>query len=326
MSFRLLATETPQSLQPPAACDVDIPFPKGWRGVLGGTVEDRFVRLRFAGAHGAPAVLALGGISADRFVADEDAGRGWWSDVVRRGGGVDTDRYCLVGADFFPLDPAAPVALCPADYADVLAHALAAAGVARLHAVIGASFGGAIALALARRYPQRVGKLAILCAADRPSAMSSAWRAVQAGVIEFALKHGDGAAGVALARQLAMTTYRTHEEFADRFGSRADIHRYLAARGEDYAARMTAARYLTLSAAIDRADEAPHEIDTPALFIAANSDRLVAPLDVTSCVARYRGPARLSILESRFGHDAFLKEAAVINRLLAPFLEESSDD
>jgi homoserine O-acetyltransferase len=156
--------------------------------------------------------------------------------------------------------------------------------------------------------------------------MSSAWRAVQAGVIALAQKHGDGAAGVALARQLAMTTYRTPEEFSERFSSRAEVERYLGARGEDYAARMSPARYLTLSAAIDRADEAPHEINAPALFIAAQSDRLVALADVEICVARYRGPARLCAIPSRFGHDAFLKEAAAVNRLLSPFLEESFDD
>jgi homoserine O-acetyltransferase len=326
MPVRPLVTEFLHGPQSTGACDVDIPFPRGWRGLVGGEVEDRSVRLRFAGAAGGPAILVLGGISADRFVADEGTGRGWWSAVARDGGGVDAGRFCVIGADFFPLDPASPVALCPADYADVLAHALAAAGVARLHAVVGASFGGAVALAFARRHPERVGKIAVLCAADRPSAMSSAWRAVQANVIEFALRNGDGAAGVALARQLAMTTYRTPEEFSDRFGSRADIRRYLEARGEDYATRMTPARYLTLSAAIDRADEAPHEIDTPALFIAAQSDRLVALGDVESCLARYRGPARLHAIVSRFGHDAFLKEAPAINRLLSTFLEEPSDD
>ena len=326
MSILPLVNETHDGPQADAACDVDIPFPKAWRGVLGGAVEDRFVRLRFAGAADAPAVLVLGGISANRFVADEGEGEGWWSAVARHGGGVDTRRFCVIGADFFPLDPSSPVALCPADYADVLAYALGCAGVARLHAVVGASFGGAVAQAFARRHPQRVGRIAVLCAADRPSAIGSAWRAVQAGVIALGQKHGDGAAGVALARQLAMTTYRTPEEFSERFSSRPEVERYLGARGEDYAARMSPARYLTLSAAIDRADEAPHEIDTPALFIAAQSDRLVALADVEACVARYRGRARLHAIPSRFGHDAFLKEAPLVSQLLAPFLEESSDD
>ena len=309
-----------------SGCDLEIPFPRNWRGALGASVTDHSIRLRIAGAGDGPAVFVLGGISADRQVADEGAVRGWWSDVARSGGGVDTDRFTVIGADFFPLDPPHALALCPADYADIFAHALAAAGFDKVHAVIGASFGGAIALAFARRFPGRLGRLGVLCAADRPSGVSSAWRAVQANIIEFARAHGEGPAGVAIARQLAMTTYRTPEEFSERFGSRSDIAAYLTARGRDYMARMSAERYLTLSAGIDRVDEAPHEIDAPAAFIAADSDQLVPVATVKSCVQRYRGPAQFHVIASRYGHDAFLKDAAAVNAILSPFLKEHLDD
>lgn len=302
-----------------AAGDVDIPFPEEEDG-LG--VGDAFVRLRFAGRRGAPTVLALGGISAGRRVADGADGEGWWRGLVRPGGGVDLDRYAVFGADFFPLAPARPVALAPADYARVFRAALRTAGVGRLHAAVGGSFGGMIALALARLDPGFAGRIAVLCAAARPSVLGAALRGIQRDIVRLAFDAGDGPAGVALARRLAMTTYRTPEEFAARFSAPADIERYLFARGADYATRMSAARYLTLSAAIDRHDETPEAILAPALVVAAVRDQLVPVEEARDLARRLGGGARLVELDSSYGHDAFLKEESLIAPALDAFLKE----
>jgi homoserine O-acetyltransferase len=299
--------------------DVDIAFPRIGRA-LG--VDDPFVRLRFFGREGASVVLVLGGISADRRVADAEDGEGWWRDLVAAGGGVDLARFQIVGADFFPLQPSAPVALSPGDFADVYAAALKRAGVVRLHAVVGGSFGGMIALALARRHPHFVDRIAVLCAAHRPSPLGGALRRIQRDIIALALEAGDGAAGVALARRLAMTTYRTPEEFEARFADGAALDAYLSARGRDYAARMSAARYATLSAAIDAHCETPEEITTPTLIVAASSDQLVPLAECRDLSRRLAGPARLVELRSPFGHDAFLKESERIAAPLAAYLTE----
>lgn len=304
----------------PAHRDVDVPFPRIDRA-LG--VDDPFVRLRFSGRDGGPVVFVLGGISADRHVADAADGDGWWRDLVAAGGGVDLERFQIVGADFFPLKPSAPVALSPTDFANVYAAALKRAGITRLHAVVGGSFGGMIALALARRHPHFVGRIAVLCAAHRPSPLGGALRRIQRDIIALALQAGDGAAGVALARRLAMTTYRTPEEFEARFADGAALDAYLTARGRDYAARMSAARYATLSAAIDAHDETPEKIATPALIVAASSDQLVPLTECRDLSRRLAGPARLVELSSPFGHDAFLKVSERIAAPLAAFLTET---
>jgi homoserine O-acetyltransferase len=314
---------TPKSAKAAAfARDVEIPIDPDWRGELGGRIGDATVRLRIAGPEAGPVVLALGGISADRFVAAEPTRRGWWADIARVGGGVDLSKFRVVGVDFFPLDPATPSDLTPGDYAQLLRSVLERAGIARLHAFVGSSFGGMIALEMARRHPEFVDRIAVLCASHRASPMSAAWRVIQRRIIEFAIDAGAPEDGVNLARQLAMTTYRTPEEFNGRFNDASDAGGYLAARGADYAGKMSAARYLTLSAAIDRHDLAPEEISTPALVIGANSDRLVPIADVRELASRLAGPVRLETIPSLFGHDAFLKEADRISPSLDEFLKE----
>lgn len=311
----------PETLAPqscPGRRDIDIAFPSIGR-TLG--IDDPFVRLRFAGRPDGPFVFVLGGISADRRAADSDEGEGWWRNLVAPGGGVDLNRYCVVSADFFPIDPATALALSPPDYATIFADALARAGVQSLHAVIGGSFGGMIALALARRHPQFVSRIAVLCAAHRPSPLGGALRRIQRDII--ALAGENGAAGVDLARRLAMTTYRTPTEFETRFADGPALYDYLAARGADYAARMSAARYVTLSSAIDAHDETPEHIATPALIVAATSDQLVPISDCRELARRLCGPAKLFEIDSAYGHDAFLKETARIAPSIAHFLEET---
>ncbi|MEZ5897526.1 MAG: homoserine O-succinyltransferase [Parvularculaceae bacterium] len=306
----------------PFARDVSVALDPDWRGDLGGAIADKHLKLRFAGPEGAPVVLALGGISGDRFVADEPGKRGWWADFACAGGGIDLDEFQVAGADFAPLAPDEATPLTPGDYADILHAGLVEAGVDHLHAFVGSSFGGMIALEMARRHPDFVGRIAVLCASHRASPMSAAWRVVQRRIIEFSLLAGEGERGVDLARQLAMTTYRTPEEFNSRFKAADEAGSYLAARGADYAGKMSALRYLTLSAAIDRHDVAPEEISTPALVIGANSDRLVPIADVRELAARLAGLVRLETIPSLFGHDAFLKEAERIRPSLDEFLKE----
>jgi homoserine O-acetyltransferase len=191
-----------------------------------------------------------------------------------------------------------------------------AAGIERLHAFVGASYGGMVALAFAVAFPTRVERLVIISAAHRPHPMATAWRGVQRRILKLGMDAGRPEEGVALARQLAMTTYRTPEEFAARFrpgipdaGDDADVCGYLKSRGEAYAAVAHPARFLTLSAAIDRHAVEPEEIKTPTLLIASRTDRLVPLEDMRELGERLGGPSRLIVVDSLVGHDSFLKDA-----------------
>ena len=152
--------------------------------------------------------------------------------------------------------------------------------------------------------------------------MATAWRSIQRETVKLAIEAGDPARGVDLARRLAMTTYRTHEEFAARFtdpepGSRdaSGVEAYLAARGADYAEKTDPARFLALSASMDSADVAVERITAPARFLAVTSDRLVPPADIEATAARM-AQAKVETIESLYGHDAFLKETGAVNAFL----------
>ena len=57
----------------------------------------------------------------------------------------------------------------------------------------------------------------------------------------------------------------------------------------------------------------------PATLIGFPSDRLVPLADLCELQRRLRGPAVLEVVESPYGHDAFLKEP----EQLAPLLREA---
>lgn len=311
--------------------DFFAPIPADWRLCSGEALDDHAVSARIVGPAGAPVIAALGGISATRFVCADEAQPGWWRAVARSGGAIDTDKFRVLSMDFAPLSAARFIDIEPEDHARLLALAMDAAGVARLHAFIGASYGGMVALAFARLFPERVGALIILCAAHRPHPMATALRGVQRRIIEFGLAHDAPEDGVSLARQLAMTTYRSTEEFGERFapglsGPTSQACDYVVARAENFARTMSAHRYLSLSSAIDRHEEDPGAVKTPTLVISFESDQLVPVSDAEALADGLAGPVQLCVIDAVTGHDAFLAEPHLIDALLRARVQEISDD
>ncbi len=90
-------------------------------------------------------------------------------------------------------------------------------GMQKLGAIVGASYGGMVALAFGERYPDRVERLVVISAADVAHPMATAWRSVQRSIVRLGISANQPAAGLELARALAMSTYRSPEEFAARF-------------------------------------------------------------------------------------------------------------
>lgn len=283
------------------------------------------------GPPGAPLVVVLGGISADRHVTatEEDPSPGWWSAVVGHGRAVDTTVFRVLGIDF--LDGGRRSDGRPArivgthDQAGAIAMVLDRLGVARVHAVIGASYGGMVALAFAERYPDRLERLVVIGAAHRSNAMTTALRTLQRRTVELGLDTGRAREALALARGIAVTTYRTAREFDERFPLEAelrggsatfDVERYLDHQGRRFAAVFPPERFLALSLSADLHRVDPAAIRTPAVLVAAEGDTLVPESQLLELAGSLAGPSRLVPLATRCGHDAFLTEPTQVGAIL----------
>ncbi|WP_425457827.1 homoserine O-succinyltransferase MetX [Arenimonas fontis] len=280
------------------------------------------------GRPGAPWLVVAGGISAGRHLAAHagDPSPGWWQAQVGPGKAVDTLRWRVLSLDWLGADGALDVPLDSADQADAVAAALDALAAPRIRAFIGASYGAMVGLQFAARHGPRLGELVAISGAHRPHPYASAWRALQRRVLALGRDQAAAGQALSLARQLAMLAYRTPEEFAERFDrppviregrARVAAEAYLQARGDAYAARFPSTAFLRLSESIDLHRVDPREVRVPVTVVGVQQDRLVPLSDLQALVEALPGPARLQVLRSRYGHDAFLKEDAAISAVLA---------
>src|SRR5581483_10413445 len=103
---------------------------------------------------------------------------GWWNGVVGHGRAIDLDEYRVLGVEYVDggrgTDGRPVRVVTTHDQADVVIAALDAVGVERAYAVIGASYGGMVALALAERYPERLERLIAISAPHEPHPIATA--------------------------------------------------------------------------------------------------------------------------------------------------------
>ena len=281
--------------------------------------------LEIVGDAHAPPVLVLGGISADRHVCRHEQNRapGWWDGVAGSGRALDLARYQLVGADF--IDEPAPVTTH--DQADAIAASLDQAEIEVLHAVVGASYGGMVALAFAERYPERVGRLVVIGAAHRSHAMASARRLLQRRIVELGVATGRPREALALARGLALTTYRSDAELEERFSEGvtpdlASLDSWLRHQGDSFARRYPVQRYLSLSLSSDLHCVNPARITTATTLVALEADAVVPIAHMRQLAQLLGGPAQLVELPTRHGHDGFLTDTDTLAPILRNALEE----
>lgn len=175
----------------------------------------RSLRLRYEiqGDRALPALFVAGGISAHRHLAPsrEFGEGGWWENQVGAGRSLDPARHCLVSFDWLGADGTLDFAIDPADQADAVAALLDALRIERLQAFVGYSYGAMVGLQFAARHPQRLDALVSISGTHRAHPYAAAWRALQRRAVALGALQCDEAQGLALARELAVLSYRTRK-------------------------------------------------------------------------------------------------------------------
>jgi homoserine O-acetyltransferase/O-succinyltransferase len=296
----------------------------------GATLRNARLAWQCAGPHDAPLIIVLGGISAHRRPCAED-GRGWWEAQCGEGRVLDTRRYRVLGADWLGgVDASSgPCAgetfpqISSNDQARALMLLLNRLGVRRVHLLVGASYGGAVAQHLAVLLGERLRRLVLLSAAHRTSQFGLALRHIQRAILDLG---GDGRAALALARSLAVLGYRTAEGIEARFAeaeSGEDVLSWLAHHGERFTTRFNTEAYRRLGGSLDAHVIDPATIRVPTTVLAVRED-LIVPQPLLREFAARAPACELVEISSAYGHDAFLKEEHAVASLLRAATQASA--
>ncbi len=283
----------------------------------------------------APLLVVCGGISAHRHVAAHagNQGAGWWDAQVGPTRAIDTGALRVLAIDWVGADGRFDHPIDCADQADAIAAVLQFLGIGKVAALLGASYGAMVGLHFAARHGHLLGHLIAISGAHRAHAFASASRALQRNIVRSASGGLDNA--LSLARQLAMLGYRTPEEFAERFSERPRIldgrvlcaaDAYLNHCGERFARGASATAYLRLSESVDLHAIEPATVRVPTTLVAVAEDRVVPSADIHALAAGLGARRIIHHVSSRCGHDAFLADPALIERILRDALADALAD
>jgi homoserine O-acetyltransferase len=335
MSFVSTALHAVPPVQPPSAYEPCVDSSRELRGEIGLRLELRHagirqVNLRYEliGEAGLPVVLVAGGISAHRHVVASGTfpENGWANALAQTGRALDPAHVRLLAIDYLGADGKLDVPLETADQADAIVQLLDALRIEKLHAFVGYSYGALVGLQLAARHPARLRKLVAVSGTHRAHPYAAAWRALQRKAVALGQLQCADAQGLSLARQFAMLSYRTPEEFDERFDAAPEVingrvrcaaEDYLDAAGAQYVARTPVTAYLRLSESIDLHRLDPAQVAVQTVIVAVEGDRLVPLADSVALVEGLGTRGQLRVLRSPYGHDAFLKETDKIDAILA---------
>ncbi len=266
-----------------------------------------------------------------------DALGDWWAGIIGPGCPIDTDRWAvlapnLLGSCYGSTGPADAGTNFPPittrDIARGVAALLDALSLPRVALIVGGSLGGMVALEFVASFPGRAERAVVLAAPAAQPASAIAWSHLQRQAL-----HVGGPEGLALARQVAMMTYRTPGGLAARFGRRRGldgafaVQEWLSAHGVRFNERFNRASYLSLMNAMDTHDVSRGGVGAgerlrnsgTRLVGVAIPDDVFCPADEVVSWVRSAGATLRSIV-STHGHDAFLIEKEAVGRILSEAL------
>ena len=241
------------------------------------------------------AILLFHALTGDQYAASPHpiTGKpGWWERMIGPDRPIDTSRFHVICANIAggcmgstgPASAAADAAayamrfpvLTIRDMVRAQIALLDALGIERLHAAVGGSMGGMLALSLAANFPTRTSAALVIASTARHSAQNIAFHEVgrQAIMADPKWKGGDYGigkgpeAGLAVARMAAHITYLSEAGLTEKFGRRlqdraektfgfdADfqVESYLRHQGLSFTGRFDANSYLYITRAMDYFD------------------------------------------------------------------------
>jgi len=312
-------------------------------------------------ANGSNAVLICHALTGSAHVAgvDDRDNRGWWDRLVGPGLAIDTDRYFVLATNVIGscYGSTGPRSVDPATGAEYGATfplvtirdmvraqrlALAQLGIDRLHAIVGGSMGGMQVLEWGLLYPDVPELLIPIATAARHSPWAVAFNAVAREAIALGRALNDPAAGLRLARKVAMLTYRSDLEFSERFGRERivddpfavdgsfQVESWLEHHGRTLVERFDVDTFDAITRAMDLHDvtrggrslaETLGSIRQPTLCVGISSDILYPPHEQRE-LTRLIPNAVYREISSPCGHDAFLIEFEQLDRIVGEFLGE----
>ncbi|WP_169931161.1 alpha/beta fold hydrolase [Pseudidiomarina aestuarii] len=279
--------------------------------------------LRSYGSNSGPPVLVLGGISGGRDIFTSN-GSGWWqglAEAIPAELNVISLDYAGGSGD----STVTPVPQRVEGHAILIEQALQRLGIQHLRAIVGGSFGGVIALELARRGKLEIGGLAIIGAAHRPTAQALMLRALQREYIALAEQAGQTERGVQLARALAMLSYRSADGMDTYHPQGTSAVDYILSRSAQTVAKAPSrARnfFTAFGPALDQYRINPTEISVPTLLVGFDSDQLVSAQVLNELAEKLPRCAGLHLLPSSYGHDGFIKNTASYASICHNFILE----
>ncbi len=294
----------------------------------------------------------------------------WWGDLLGPGLPFDTNKYFVVCANVLGscYGSTGPTSINPktgksygGDFPHVTVRDSVNAhqqllqqglNVKSLKSVIGGSMGGMQVLEWMFYGPEYVRTAVPIACGAHHHAWQIAISESQRQAIYADPKFQDGDydqndpphSGLAVARQIAMISYRTHEAYEKKFGrARAgadettenldapfSVEGYLHHQGKKFLTRFDPNSYITCTQLMDSHDVgrnrggeelALSKLTQPSLVIGIDSDALY-PIIEQQRLARYIKNTELHILRSDEGHDGFLLEQVQIAKLIEEFLNK----
>ncbi len=306
-----------------------------FRTEAGVTLTDLRVAYRRDGPASSSAVLVVHALTGSA-----DAAGDWWEPVIGPGGALDTAErqvLCLnlLGSCYGttgPRDVDRFGPITPRDMARAQWAALDALGVERLDLAVGGSLGGMVALEVALERPGAVDAVMPIAAPAVIGNLAAGWNHIQLEMLAL-----DRDRGLELARQLAMTTYRSEVDFEARDG----IGSYLEHQGVKLRHRFHAGSYAALVGAMNAHDIGRDRGGPVAAFrhladagvrvhgVGIEGDILYGPRQVRALVAAARAAgadASYREITSDKGHDAFLVEWDQLGGILRAALPDAAEE